>query len=167
MAGQIQPDKKALGVDEIKQLQHSKLWKTRYEKYLRKVIHESGTILMKLAEFQSAFKDAADDLGRELFTRKTIEAIENLTSHVGHLQDPLNHDVHQEIPPPDGARHNLPTWASKRLESSLEYFHQLLAHFANGGMNPIRADLLTLRGISEDNVLHLCSISKQCNDAVN
>ena len=57
-----------------------------------------------------------------------------------------------EIPPGPRSKHKLSKCQSTRPESPLEKFHELLAHYANGGMAPMLADTLTLGGTAEYNV---------------
>ena len=77
-----------LTYEAIKDLRRSKRWKQRYDQYLRKEIHQPAVIATKLGQFQEAFQSKADDEGKELFTRKTTDAIDDLLPVLKFLQDP-------------------------------------------------------------------------------
>ena len=137
---------------EINQLEHSKVWKQNYDKYLRKEIHGKSTIVSKLSEFNDYFQFVEDSEGQRLYSGQTQDAILQQYDVVQYVSDPNDMVMYHVIPAPEGSSHGLSTYISKRLESKLEWFHMLLAHFGNGGMSNDLADALTMRGTCEDNV---------------
>ena len=80
-------------------------------------------------------QQSIDSKGRRTWGRKTSDAIVNLRPVVSYLQDPPGMVVYRETPPDPDSPHGLSEWSSQRLESALEHFHQLLAHYANTGMS--------------------------------
>ena len=137
---------------EINDLQHSKAWKQNYDKYLRKEIHGKSTIVSNLSEFNDYFQFVEDIDGQRLYTGQTQDTILQQYEVVQYVSDPQGMVMYHVVPAPEGSPHGLPTYVSKRLESKLEWFHMLLAHFGNGGMTNELADALTMRGTCEDNV---------------
>ena len=153
--GTSSPDGNPLTFEAIGAIRRSKRWKQQYDQYLRKEIHEAAVIATKLAQFQEAFESRADDDGKELFTRNTTEAIADLLPVLNYLQDPHPEElsIYREVKAKEGSAHNLSVWESRRLESHLEQFHKLLAHYGNTSMNKELADALSMRGTCENNVL--------------
>ncbi len=70
--------------------------------------------------------------------------------------------MYYEIKPPANSPHQLSEWLSRRGESTLEAFHNMLAHFGNCGMKPSLADNLNLTGTARHNVTirHKMRVSK-------
>ena len=60
--------------------------------------------------------------------------------------------MYLELPPGPRTTHGLSRFLSRCPESTLEKFHEAVAHFANSGMKPSLSDCLTLCGTAEHNV---------------
>lgn len=129
---------------EIEQMWLSKRWKQRYNPFLRKCILPGAIIQQNLSRWIVEFKNAKDDTGRSLFTQNTEKVANEQLKKVQHASDPPGKEMYQEIPPGKRSTHNLSKWASRRPESRLGKFHELLAHYSNTGMNAELADALTL-----------------------
>ena len=153
LTGTLSTDGTPLSSAQITALRLSKKWKQRYDQYLRKEIHHPVVIATKLAQFQEAFQSREDDDGKDLFTRKTVDAIGDLGPVLRYLQDPPDVRVYREIKPNPDSKHQLSVFESRRLESHLEQFHKQLAHFGNTSMNKELADALSMRGTTEHNIL--------------
>ena len=138
--------------DDIKAIRHSKRWNQRFTSFLRKVINHKNIIQTRLKDWVTTYRDAADDQGRPVFTRKTVQVTEEQHKKVQLVSDVRDVESYARIDPGPGSRHNLPKWKSKRPESSLERVHGFLAHFGNTGMNKRLADTLTLGGAAEYNM---------------
>ena len=72
---------------------------------------------------------------------------------VEHAAEPSEIDFYTKIPPPKKSPNQLTRWQSMRPESSLEKSHESLAHFANTSMKPVLAEILTLAGVAQRNVV--------------
>ena len=137
---------------EIAALRESKGWKKRFDPFLRKEILPGTTIEMNLERWIGQYKNATDDAGRSLFTRRTEKIAVEQIKKVKYVSDPPTQNMYKRIPPGPRSSHNLPKWKSTRPESNLEKFHERLAHLANTGCKPKLADAITLRGTAEYNV---------------
>jgi hypothetical protein len=150
---------------EISSLKMSKAFRQRYGKYLRKQIRAPESMRQRLDDWFATFKCSASDGAREalgrrdpitnetLFTADTKDAVENCKEKVIYLQDPLPLDqMYYVIKPNPNSSHGLSEYLSRRGESNLESFHELLAHFGNNGMRDSLADNLNLTGTARHNL---------------
>ena len=138
---------------EINELRYTKLWKQRFGPYLRKRFFPANVIICNLQQWIVDFQGLSDDLGKGVFTQKTVAVTREQFKKVEHAIEHETEVVYTEIPPGPKSTHGLSKWQSNRPESPLEKFHELLAHFANSGTNCRLADALTLRGTAEWNVV--------------
>ena len=160
---------------ELIEMTKTKTFRDRYDKHLRKEILPGETIKLHLQEWFDKFKssnqrDKCDQCGRieptnvqPLFTRDTYDAIRMAKMSCFHLQDPLPLDaMYCAIPPSPNSPHGLTEYLSRRGESNLESFHNLLAHFGNCGMRHSLADNLNLTGTARFNlaIRHKIGVSK-------
>jgi hypothetical protein len=162
--------------DEIAEMKNTRLFRQRYDKYLRKEIRHPNTMQSMLDNWFSRYKCTASGpnslpaFGRldpvtqqSLFTAETKDAWRNCREKAEYLQDPLPlTEMYYTIPPNPNSKHGLNEYLSRRGESSLESFHCLLAHFANCGMRSSLADNLNLTGTARYNLairhkLHIAS----------
>ena len=152
--GTMAKDKKCYTATEINELRHSKKWKQRYAKYLRKVLHRGSEIEQRLLDWKRTFKEQVDPTsGLKLFTADTKSAVENQMKHVEDIQFPEGIDMYKTILPGPRSTHNLPSYRSINPEPMLESWHGRFAHFGNRGMGPGIADCLHLRGTANGNVV--------------
>ena len=154
--GKLSKDGATLTDTQIDELRQSKRWKERYSRFLRKKIRATNEVRTKLDIWTAWVKGQVDDKGDPLVqnSQKMDDIIKDQKNIAMYLQDPIGIEMYQEIKPGPRASktHGMSTWKSLRPESFLEYFHQLLAHFANTGMNKKLADTITMRGTAEYNV---------------
>jgi hypothetical protein len=150
---------------DIEELQACKTFRQRYNKYLRKQIHETESIRTNLHQWHCKYKGKASEgaspaegkvdtrTGQTLFTEGTKDAVINCQHNSMFLQDLLpTRDMYREIKPPPGAKHNLSEWMSQRAESKLEKYHGNLANFGNSGMGRELCDILNLCGTARYNL---------------
>jgi hypothetical protein len=150
--GTMAKDGKCHSDEDIRQLRHSKRWKQRYQEYLRKLFYPTDTAKYRLVEWTNKFKDLKDMNGKSLFSRDTEKVAIEQTKKVQYIQDLEGIDMYRQLPPGPRSTHGLPRWHSLRPESSLEKFHELLAHFGNTGMAPGLSDTLSIKGTAEHSV---------------
>jgi hypothetical protein len=144
--------KEKLSDATIPDLWHSKRWKQRYSKFLRKLILPGTAQRHCLNLWIEEFKNEKDQSGKAVFTQNTeIVAIEQLKK-VRHAPNVTGMDMYQEILPGPRSTHGLSEWKCDRPESPLEKLHEVLAHFGNSGMNKILANTLTLGGTTKFNI---------------
>ena len=72
---------------QIDAIQHSKKWKGQFDAFLQKVLKLGPSINYWLSKWVSNCKDLADDTGRQVFTNKTIKAVNNQLEKVQHAKD--------------------------------------------------------------------------------
>ena len=82
-------------------------------------------------------------------TSELLQSINLAKTHAGDIQDAQGVEVYLKIPPGPRSTHGLTTYLSLRPESKLENNHDGYKHYANTGMRPELADILTLRGMVE------------------
>ena len=164
--GTMSPTGKKYTSEEIAGLKTSKLFRERYAKYLRKVIHQPATIQQNLDDWFCKYKVTSSDPENKpaegrldpirmfpLFTVDTKPAVEACKDKAQYLSDPLPlEDMYDKILPNPNSAHQLTEFLSKRGESKLEAFHDRLAHFANCGMRDRLADNLNLAGTARFNM---------------
>ena len=80
---------------------------------------------------------------------------------VKYVLDSKQATIYLPVPPAKDSSHNLVVWRTNRPESSLEKFHELLAHFGNGSMRKEYADALIYHGTAEYNIT--CRLKKRHN----
>jgi hypothetical protein len=154
--------------DDISYMKSTKMFRQRYDKYLRKVIRPPHLMQSMLDDWFDRFKCSTSSenarrpaLGRldpitqqTLFTPETRTAWTNCKEKAEYLQDPLPLDqMYVSIAPNPNSSHGLTEYLSRRGESSLESFHLLLAHFGNCGMKDSLADNLNLTGTARYNLM--------------
>ena len=136
---------------DITNLRRSKKWKQRYDPYLRKESRDEAMTCNMLSEWVEKYKDATDATGRSVFGRSTEKTTNEQKNKVRYVADPTDVTIYRKIPPRKKSLHDLPTWQSKRPESSLEKAHEAMAHFGNTAMRPEIADTLLLAGVANMN----------------
>jgi hypothetical protein len=152
--GKMAKNKRCYSDNEIKELRHSKKFKQRYAKYLRKRLHSSFSIIQKLLDFEERYRNCKDPVtGQKLFTVDTHDAIKNQIKHVQDIQFPEGMDMYRKVPPGPRSTHNLNCYRSINPEPMLESWHGRFAHMGNTGMRAGLADCLHLRGAAEGNVV--------------
>jgi hypothetical protein len=152
---------------DIAELQATKKFRQRYNKYLRKEIREAQTIATNLHQWHAKYKVKAsegatpaegeldDHTGQTLFTTATRDAVINCQHNAVYLQDMLSQEaMYRELKPPPHSKHRLSEWLSNRAESKLEKYHASLANFGNSGMDRELCDCLNLCGTARYN-LHI------------
>ncbi|CAJ1956584.1 unnamed protein product, partial [Cylindrotheca closterium] len=97
-----------------------------------------------------AWIDVSDDSDRKVFTYKTEDTTREQFSKVPYVLDHEGAATYHGVK--SSAEHGLTEWRSSRAESSLENFHELLAHFANIGCKSEFANALIARGTAEHNI---------------
>ena len=150
--GTLSSSRQPMTTDEINQVRHSKQWKSRYDRYLRKVFRSEAQICSYLEEWIRTWDGVEDSCGRRVFSSATTKATREQMSKVQFVLDSEKAIVYSPVPPPKDSVHNLTVWRTNRPESSLEKFHELLAHFGNGAMRKEYADALIYRGTAEYNI---------------
>jgi len=147
-------------------LKASKLFRQRYDKYLRKEIRPTNVLCSMLDDWFDRFKCTASDpitrpargrkdpvTGDTLFSPETKPAVEECKKKACYIQDPYPLDqMYATILPNDNSPHQLNEYLSHRGESCLESFHLMLAHFGNCGMSCSLADNLNLTGTARFNL---------------
>jgi hypothetical protein len=165
--GTMAKDKKCYSALEINNLRHSKKFKQRYAKYLRKVLHRGHEIKQKLLDWKKTFKEQVDPTsGKKLFTPDTKAAVENQLEHVEDIQFPPKMEMYRTILPGPRSTHHLSSYRSINPEPMLESWHGRFAHMGNTGMRPGLADCLHLRGACEGNVVVRHKLSMMNEDSV-
>ena len=141
--------------DDIHRLRHSKKWKQMFEKFLCKILLPGNVVVDKLVAWMKQYKNVKDSNNIKVISKLTIdvtkEQIKKLSSKDDLISDPTDVAMYVPVPPGKRSTHQLTSWKCNRPESGLEYFHLLLAHYGNTGMNILKADTLTLGGICEYN----------------
>jgi len=164
--GTLSPTGKKCSSEEISELKASKLFRERYSKYLRKVIHQPETTQQNLDDWFCKYKVTSSDPvnkpagGRldpmrmiTLFTEDAKLAVDACKEKAKHLSDPLPlEQMYDKMLPNPNSTHQLTEFLSKRGESKLEACHDRLAHFANCGMRNRLADNLNLAGTARFNI---------------
>jgi hypothetical protein len=150
--GSLPRDRNPMSDEEIEAIRYSKLWKSRYDCYLRKEFFSESAIKRHLETWIANWNGKEDHKGRPVFTTKTVHATGLQILHIKDVIEAEASEQYSKIAPPKDSRHNLVKYLSNRPESALEKFHELLAHYANSGMRPEYADALTLRGTAEYNL---------------
>ena len=151
--GTFSADQKKMTDGDIVELRQSKRWKARCDPYLRKETLPRSTTQHELQTWINKYESSKDSSGRPLFSQHTKKIAMEQIKKVEHATDPVGLGMYTKVPPPKKSPHGLPTWQSNRPESALEKSHEALAHFANTGMRPELADIITMRGICEKNVV--------------
>ncbi|CAJ1934064.1 unnamed protein product [Cylindrotheca closterium] len=139
-----------LSVDELTDMRFSKVFKQRYDKWLRKEFHLAENIIENLNDWLKAWIDVSDNSDQKVFTYKTEGTTREQFSKVPYVLDHEGAATYRGVK--SSAKHGLTEWRSSRAESSLEKFHELLAHFANIGCKLEFANALIARGTAEHNV---------------
>ncbi|CAJ1928594.1 unnamed protein product [Cylindrotheca closterium] len=121
-----------LSVDELTDMRFSKVFKQRYDKWLRKEFHLAEKIIENLNDWLKAWIDVSDDSDQKVFTYKTEDTTREQFSKVPYVLDHEGAATYRGVK--SSAEHGLTKWRSSRAESRLEKFHELLAHFANIGL---------------------------------
>ena len=152
------------GSEEIMKLQQSKKWLAKYGKYMRKMVYSAELIRDKLDKWWVQFKINGSTgksggkgklhAGKGVFTVDSRDAYLSALKHAEYITDIIPYDeLYNVFDPPRGAKHTCRTYQLMRgAESNLECFHDSLSNFANTGMKPSLADVITMQGISEYNL---------------
>ena len=175
---------KELTTKEIADLRRTKYFRDRYSKYLRKKLREPNTMIQRIDDWFCKYKVTASPAARPAggrldprhqvpsFTPETKSAVENCKEKAHHLADPMTIDqMYDKILPHPNSKHQLIEYISKRGESKLESFHDMLAHFANSGMRDTLSDNLHLAGTARYNLSirhkrHLMTLEKTKRSAI-
>jgi len=136
--------------EEIDQLRHSKRFKQRYDKFLRKEFHSEENICYYLNNWIKSWEDVTDSSNRKVFTWKTVDVANEQLKKVKYVLD--CEKAANYVALPSKGDHGLTEWKCLRAEPSLEKFHELLAHFTNVGLTEELANALFLRGTADYNV---------------
>ena len=147
--------------NEIEEMKESRTWKQRYDKYLRKEFYEETDIRVQLGCWLHSWKDSCDHRGRYVFTADTFPATKEQMTKIKYILDPRDISIYIEVKAREGSKHGLSKWLSNRPESSLEKFHESLAHFANTGSGQKLADALLYRGTAEYNLMQRHKFEKR------
>ena len=131
-AGTLGSNRQPMSDDDIKKIRHSKQWKSRYDKYLRKVFRSEAEIYSYLDRWIQTWDGHEDSCSRRIFSSATIKATREQMRKVKYVLDSKNATIYSPVPPSQDSPHNLTVWRTNRPESSLEKFHEHLAHFGNG-----------------------------------
>jgi hypothetical protein len=67
------------------------------------------------------------------------------------IGDVSEFDPYQTISTIPKSKHQLPTFISSKVESHLEAFYKMFAHYANTGINAALANTFTLGGMAKHN----------------
>ncbi|CAJ1969818.1 unnamed protein product [Cylindrotheca closterium] len=126
------------------------LGKGCYDKWLRKEFHLAEKIIENLNDWLKAWIDVSDNSDQKVCTYKTEDTTREQFSKVPYVLDHEGAATYRGVK--SSAEHGLTEWRSSRAESSLEKFHELLAHFANIGCKSEFANALIARGTAEHNV---------------
>ena len=152
--------------EDIADVNATRLFRQRYDRYLRKEIRPTNVLCSMLDDWFDRFKCTASDpttrpargrkdpvTGDSLFSPETKQAVEECKKKACYIQDPLPLDqMYATILPNDNSPHQLNEYLSHRGESCLESFHLMLAHFRNCGMRSSLADNLNLTGTARFNL---------------
>lgn len=152
-AGTVSRDGHKYTDDEIYEMRHSKKWKQRYDRFLKKMLYGTKMIRTKLEYWIERWEGEVDKWGKAIFTNKTADATREQFGKLEFALDCEAEIQYEEIPAPAGSKHGLSTFKSNRPESALEKFHELLAHYSNAGCGDEMADVLLQRGWAEHNVV--------------
>ena len=136
-----------LSVDELTDMRFSKVFKQRYDKWLRKEFHSAEKIIKNLNDWLTAWIDVSDNSDRKVFTYKTENTTREQCGKVAYVLDHEGAATYRGVK--SSAEHGLTEWRSSRAESSLEKFHELLAHI---GCKLEFANALIARGTALHNV---------------
>jgi hypothetical protein len=126
--GTFNRDGTKLSPTQIKDIQHSKKWKSRFDAFLQKDLKLGPSVNFSLSKWIGNCKNLADDTGRRAFTNTTMKVVENQLEKVENAEDPNNIDMYIEIPAGKSSSHGLSKWQSKHPEWALEEGHKSLAH---------------------------------------
>ena len=139
--------------EDILDLKASKVFRQRYDRYLRKEIRPTNVLCSMLDDWFDRFKcstSSPDNLrparGRKdpvsnetIFSSETKGAINECKKKASCMQDPLPIEkMYDVIQPSINSSHQLKECISHRGESCLESFHLMLAHFGYCGMRTYR-----------------------------
>ena len=97
---------------------------------------------MQLGCWLHSWKDSCDHRGQYVFTADTFLATKEQMTKIKYILDPRDISIYIKVKAPEGSKHGLSKWLSNCPESSLEKFHESLAHFANTGSVQKLADAL-------------------------
>ena len=147
--GTLSNSRQPMTDEEIHEVRHSKHWKSRYDRYLQIVFCSEPQICSYLEEWIQTWDGVEDACGRRIFSSATTKATREQMRKVQFVVDSEKAIVYSPVPPAKDSLHNLTVWRTNRPESSLEKFHELLAHFGNGAMRKDYADALIYRGTAE------------------
>jgi hypothetical protein len=149
----------------IVSLKRDGTFRKRYAQFMRKIFYKASRIKLNLTEWYANFKAKAskDSIlpaggvrseidGTSLFTPETMTAYQAALVSCDDLPDKIPFDkVYHSQNAPAGAKHGLPIFRAQRGESNLESMHSLFPHFANSGMKPSVADMLSSLGTTRFN----------------
>jgi hypothetical protein len=104
--------------------------------------HQDGSEQLNLMGWVRKFPNARYAKGKPLFSQDTEKAANNQTGKVQHIQDLTRIEMYAELPHGPRTTCGLSKYLSHCPESTLEKFHEAIAHFANTGMEPKLADCM-------------------------
>jgi hypothetical protein len=115
----------------------------------------SQVIVQGLDDWYVEMEPLINSNDRLLTTSKSelLKSIKLAKTHAEDIQDAQGVEVYRKIPPGPRSKHGLTTYLSLRPESKLEKNHDDYKHYANTGMRAELADILTLQGMVEKNVV--------------
>ena len=112
--GSFSKTNEKLSDTEIRDLRHSKRWKERYSAFLRKRILPEDTIRYRLNIWLHEFRNATDERGKSVFSKKTEKVALEQFKKVRHVSDVPNLEMYQRIPPGPRSTHGLSKWKCDR-----------------------------------------------------
>ncbi len=163
-SGTMSAEARQYTAEEIEDMKVEKKFRDNYGKYLRKVIKEPATIVQNLEVWWNKYKCKESEgappaegkkdpkTNQTLFLEGAKDVLKEAKTNAKYLQDPKDVEMYREIKPNQNSTHKLSIWISQRGESTLESFHNMLAHFANTGMSKCLADVLNLCGTARFNM---------------
>ena len=180
--GTLSPTGHCYTEKEIADIKGTKVFRDRYNKYLRKKLWGPATMIQNLDDWFCKYKVTSSDPearpaggrldpyhGVPLFTNETKVAMENCKEKAKYITDPLPiEEMCDCILPNPNSRHQLIEYLSRRGESKLESFHDRFANFANSGMRTSLADNLNLMGTARYNraIRHKRALIATRNDKI-
>ena len=92
--GLLSVDGKKMTDGQINKLRHSKLWKSRYGSYLRKIILQAEIVTQNLTAWVNLYQNAQDNDGPYVFSTKTVAVVEEQKTKVRYASDPPDFEMY-------------------------------------------------------------------------
>ena len=117
-AGTLGSNWQPMSDDDIKKIRHSKQWKSRYDKYLRKVFQSEAEICSYLDRWIQTWDGHEDSCTRRVFSSATSKATREQMRKVKYVLDSRNATIYSPVLPSQDLPNNLTVWRTNRPESS-------------------------------------------------